>query len=129
MPKSKKINDENIVDLTKNIYSQYDEDFLEIVVKYKVYERISNETFKRLLQKFHLRGILVHKALVIKYDKEITEEFLNNPQYIDILISKYLRKAKEPTIHLPQTFTLDKKEELLTLITAYTKAFDMDTKR
>lgn len=58
-------------------------------------------------------GILAHKALVVKYDKEITEEFLDDPQYIDILISKYLRKSKEPTIHLPKTFTPDKKEELV----------------
>ena len=102
-----KISNENVVDLTKNLYPQYNEDFWIIVVKYKVYERITNETFKKLLQKFHLLGILAHKALVVKYDNEITEEFLSNPQHIGILISKYLRKNKEHIIHLPKIFTLD----------------------
>lgn len=108
-----KISNENVVDLTKNLYPQYNEDFWIIVVKYKVYERITNETFKKLLQKFHLLGILAHKALVVKYDNEITEEFLSNPQHIGILISKYLRKNKEHIIHLPKIFTLDKKEEFI----------------
>ena len=108
-----KINDNNIEILTQNLYWQYDEDFWCVIVKYKVYDRISNDTFKKLLQKFHLLGILAHKSLVNRYDSELTEELVGNPNYVDILISKYLRKSKERKIFLPNSFTLAKKEELV----------------
>ncbi len=108
-----KINDDNIETLTQNLYWQYDEDFWSIIVKYKVYERISRETFKKFLPKFHLLGILAHKSLVSKYDNELTDELIGNPNYVDILISKYLRKSKGRKIFLPNSFTLAKKEELV----------------
>lgn len=108
-----KINDTNVEMLTQNICSQYEEDFWGVVVKYKAYNRISNESFKKLLPKFHLQGILYYKSLVRKYDNEITEELMNEPGYVDVLIIKYLHKTKGPNIFFPNSFTVAKKEELV----------------
>lgn len=108
-----KICDNNVESLTQDLYGQYDEDFWSIVAKYKVYNRISNETFKKLLSKFHLLVILAHKSLVNKFDNELTEEIIKNPNYVDILISKYLRKSKDRKIFLPISLTHAKKEELV----------------
>lgn len=108
-----KICDENVEILTQGLSVQYNEDFWSIIVKYKVYDRISKETFKKLLSKFHLLGILVHKSLVNKFDNELTEEIMGNPNYVDILISKYLQKSKDRKIFLPTSLTLAKKEELV----------------
>lgn len=104
-----KLNDDNIERITQDLYGQYNEDFWSVIVKYKVYNRISNKTFKKILPRFNLLGILAYKSLVSKYDYELTEELMENPNYIDILISKYLRKSNGRNIFLPDSFTLEKK--------------------
>ncbi len=108
-----KINDDTIEKITQNLDRQYNDDFWSIVVKYKIYTRISNETFKKILSRFNLVGILAYKSLVSTYDNELTEEFMGNLNYIDILISKYLRKSEGKNIFLPESFTLEKKEEFV----------------
>lgn len=108
-----KLNDDNIERITQDLHGQYNEDFWSVIVKYKVYNRISNKTFKKILPRFNLLGILAYKSLVSKYDYELTEELMENPNYIDILISKYLRKSNGRNIFLPDSFTLEKKEEFV----------------
>lgn len=108
-----KIDDNNIEEEIQNLSRRYNEDFWDAIVKYKAYIRISNETFKKVLPKFYLVGILVHKSLVNKYDKELTEKIMEDLNSVDVLISKYLRKTIRKNIFLPESFTLTKKEELV----------------
>lgn len=91
------------------------EDFLEIIEKYKLYEKISDLDFKELLDKenFHIYNVLKFKKLTEQYNSIIKDKILNDTHYAESIISKYLGEA---SIYLPPSLSMD---EILKLIDRY----------
>ncbi|MGI8383185.1 hypothetical protein [Robertmurraya sp. P23] len=115
----KKINDENILELTKDIYFLYHNDFLEQFCKFKLAEKISGENLIKLVTKgkFTFTHILEHKYLVNKYENEVKKAFLENPNNAEILLNKFIvlqdRHVKKKQIHLPVSMNISEMNELL----------------
>ena len=90
-----KLNDGNIERITQDLHGQYNEDFWGVIVKYKVYNRISNKTFKKILPRFNLLGILAYKSLVSKYDYNISEYEEYQKKSIMHLVDKKIIQINE----------------------------------
>lgn len=61
-----KINDDSFIEIEESVCILYLEDFWTLVEKFKVYERISKDTFKRFMEESNptLWVILKHKRIV-----------------------------------------------------------------
>jgi thiol-disulfide isomerase/thioredoxin len=110
------INDENFIKiLSKNKKSHYYiDDFLEIIVKYKTYENISEKTFKQILnirKIFYLPYIVNFPDLVNHYGAVIKEMIKRKADSAVILLDKYAIGEKE--IYLPKELTVKDKEQII----------------
>lgn len=110
-----RLNESKLIELTHDIYPEYLEDYWTIFEKFKIYERISGESFKQVLEvdKFPLWVVLSYEKLVEKYDYELCECLLNDFQSVDLLINKYLKADRKQNIYLPRSLTPQKKEQIV----------------
>lgn len=103
------ITDNNIIDIYWSVCLSYLGDFWELFCKYKVYERISNMVFEKLVTQvdFDLRDVLKHKEIVKYYDGVLTERLRSSVQTAGIISSKFLQKSSENSdseMFLPKSF-------------------------
>lgn len=77
---------------------QYKSDFLNVLSEYKVTDRISGSQFLTFLDSSpNVLSLVVHnKALVIKYNQEITAILLQNNNYAEIVIDHYYVRHDNP---------------------------------
>lgn len=89
-----KINDSTITDYYGCVCYSYTDQFWELFEKFKVYERISEETFHKLLSDSDvpLEMVLKHKEIVDHYDTMLAEFMRSSEQTVRILTSKFLEK-------------------------------------
>ena len=108
------INNDNIVEVIRQVDLRYRECFWKLVEKFKVYELISNDTFSEILkhEKVIIWQILKNKKIVSKFDSELKDLLLSNVQQaVEILVDFYFSK-KELKISLPKSLSLTDKEQL-----------------
>lgn len=88
------INDSTITDLYGSVCYSYTDQFWELFEKFKVYERISEETLYELLNESDvpLATVLKHKGIVDHYDTMLAEFMRSSEQTVRILTSKFLEK-------------------------------------
>lgn len=88
------INDSTITDSYGGVCYSYTDQFWELFEKFKVYERISEETLYKLLNNSDvpLETILKHKEIVDHYDTMLARFMRSSEQTVRILTSKYLEK-------------------------------------
>ncbi|MEG1169705.1 MAG: hypothetical protein RSD92_06255 [Erysipelotrichaceae bacterium] len=111
------INSCNIDDLFANIEIDYYDDFWTLFVKYKVYTRIADEHFEKLLynKMMRLSDILVHKILVNRYNEIIAEFMMGNALLCEVLLEEYLAiKNKNIKYYFPKS--LDKEKLIINYI-------------
>lgn len=111
-----KIDDSNIEDNFSKIEKQnrYYDDFFEILEKYNIFKRISDEVFNILLDNpYALNVVLQNKKLVRNYGSIIRKRILENPQNAIILLKKFEIADRETVIFLPEELSNDDKEKLI----------------
>ena len=94
------IGDSNFLEMHDAVYFGYYDDFWTLVEKYKVYDRISESTFSRLLNssEITLYKILAHKSVVQQYDTVLAEHMRVSEQTTELICSKYLEKKDSKAI-------------------------------
>lgn len=101
-----KINTNNIWAIYSETDIEYLDDFWKLFEKFKVYERISGDSFKNLLTHEHLRisDVLTCKVLVNHYDQEITSYLMANSKNAEWLLIQYaeLRSNHEKKYYFPK---------------------------
>lgn len=110
-----KFNDSTIVSFTKDIDIGYWEDYWDVFQKYKIYNRIAENTFKKLLEigNFPMHFVLLQESLVRKYDNVLTDHLLSDLRSVDLLISKYFGAGIKEKINVPSGLTVEKKEQIV----------------
>ena len=106
-----KIDNSSFVETQESVSIMYLDDFWKLVVKFKVYERISSEVMRSYLKKPEttLYKLLTHKELVGHYDEEFAEVLRTSDQTARILASKFLKRNKS-ICYLPKSFKSDEFE-------------------
>lgn len=101
-----RINDNTFTDYIKNVDIEYLDDFWELFVRFKVYERVSSNTFVAYLQlpDTDLYKILKHKKLVRAYDKELAQVLRDSEETYEILTTHFLEK-NDVKYHLPNNLS------------------------
>lgn len=112
-----KISDKNIVEFIENLHYLYYDDFWKLIELYKVYEQISAETFKEImeLKKVSLRYILKNRSIVFNYDKELTEKIKSKCEYATLIVANYLEHHDEQwkPLFFPPSLTCDDKTSII----------------
>ena len=114
---NKTISSENISSLYDKVCLDYKEDFFEAFEKYKLYSKISVESFKELLNSNHdisPNHLLKNKKTVETYDVEIKNYLLSNDFITEIILDKYENKtinSKDKKIYLPSSLNENEIEE------------------
>ncbi|WEK54357.1 MAG: hypothetical protein P0Y55_17765 [Candidatus Cohnella colombiensis] len=108
-------NKSNFILLYDDVDFMDTEDFLEILENFSIYEGISEDAFKDLLNKeyVHIYIVLKFKKLIEYFDAVVREIILSDSRNAETIISKYL---KESQLYLPLSLT---EEEALSLIDDY----------
>ncbi|MDI4643639.1 hypothetical protein [Cohnella hashimotonis] len=91
------------------------EDFLDIIENFSIFQAVSEDAFKDLLNKeyVHVYMVLKFKKLTEYFNSVIKEIILSDSRNAETLISKYL---KESQLYLPSSLT---EKEALSLIDEY----------
>lgn len=112
-----RINESNIEDIISKINIEYLEDYWYLFNKYKVYKRISNHFFGKILLNTQVRltDILQQKEIVKYYDEEIRKYILQNEIYGKLLVKQYIefRDKNNKMYNFPKSLTIEDKEILL----------------
>jgi len=105
-----KMDDKNICDFYDKVDYRYFETFWELIDKYKVYERISVETFEKLLCNPYtqIEDVLIHEKIVRKFDKSLREYLLSSAnKAIDVIIEKFFIENSKKKLFLPLSMAND----------------------
>lgn len=88
------INIDTIESMFDTIYYDYRNDFWKLIEKYKVYDKISVEQFRKIILNKHfiLNDVLKCKNIVKKFSDEIITYMEKNPFCAEIILSYYLEK-------------------------------------
>lgn len=100
------INDKNFSQIERNVTADYYDDFWSVFTHYKVYERVSNDTFKAFLFKEDtvLAYLVSNKNLVEYYGNEFKEAIQSSSQSMSI-ISKIYLECSDSNYYLPTELT------------------------
>ncbi|MGK9430876.1 hypothetical protein ACSSTO_13520 [Bacillus atrophaeus] len=115
------IKEENIENYVKEINFNFVEDFLTLFCKYKLYNRISEEMFNRLLDKNYLsiRQVCYYQKLVYCYETVIKNAFLKDPLNAELLFNQFVidnSNTLSKKLYFPKSLT---KSEVNLLIDSY----------
>lgn len=119
----KHIANDNIIDHLTTLDRRYYESFWMLITKYKVYKRISYQSFSSYIinNPIHINCILKHKPLVGNYDKDLRATIISDVKNAEILLRKFLLKNKEK-IYLPASLDSNDKRRLIESYVDWDKA-------
>lgn len=111
------INIDTIESLFDTIYYDYRNDFWKLIEKYKVYDKISVEQFRKIILNKHfiLNDVLKCKNIVKKFSGEIITYMEKNPFCAEIILSYYLEKHDRniESLYFPVKLSNEKKTLIL----------------
>lgn len=112
------ITNDNISDELSRLDYNYIDDFWALFVFYSLYDRISCDTIRSILEQntrcFH--SLLQQKHIVIAYSDLLTEVFMSSESNAEILISEYLARHDSnhsDPLFMPKELDFDKRETLI----------------
>ncbi len=109
--------DDNFIKLYEEVKKEYKKDFWEITEKYKIYKKISNKEFEKLIKdkKPNFYQILMYKNLTEYYGEVIRECLLSNANNAELILDIYEVKHLTPkdNIYLPTLLSNVDKETLI----------------
>nr|QGT51060.1 hypothetical protein Firmicute1046_1360 [uncultured Firmicutes bacterium] len=111
-----KISLNSLNSIFQTIRYDYIEDFWKLISKYKIYEKISNDTFKKITpnERFCLTDVLKYKPLVEKFSGEIVNYMKQNIFCAEILLGYYLEQNKnQKELSFPSTLSNEEKTDIL----------------
>ncbi len=110
-----KINENNIISYADDCYYIFWDDFCDLLVKFKVYKRISRFPWIAKKCKITLYQMLQYKELVHDLDADISRYMRESSQTADVLINYYLRKhnASNKKMYIPDSFTAEDKKSIV----------------
>ena len=111
------INIDTIESMFDTIYYDYRNDFWKLIEKYKVYDKISVEQFRKIISNKHfiLNDVLKCKNIVKKFSGEIITYMEKNPFCAEIILSYYLEKHDRniESLYFPVELSNEKKTSIL----------------
>lgn len=111
------INTDTIESMFDTIYYDYRNDFWKLTEKYKVYDKISVEQFRKIILNKHfiLNDVLKCKNIVKKFSDEIITYMEKNPFCAEIILSYYLEKHDRniESLYFPVELSNEKKTLIL----------------
>lgn len=112
-----RINTDTIESMFDTIYYDYRNDFWKLIEKYKVYDKISVEQFRKIILNKHfiLNDVLKCKNIVKKFSDEIITYMEKNPFCAEIILSYYLEKHDRniESLYFPVKLSNEKKTLIL----------------
>lgn len=112
-----RINTDTIESMFDTIYYDYRNDFWKLIEKYKVYDKISVEQFRKIILNKHfiLNDVLKCKNIVKKFSDEIITYMEKNPFCTEIILSYYLEKHDRniESLYFPVELSNEKKTLIL----------------
>lgn len=118
------IDETNFATLVAGIDHDYHDDLVELLGRYKAFERCDSSTALPALAAagVQLRELLTSKKLVQLYDTPIRSQLLSSPRGAEHLVRKFLEQDTPSQIHLPPSLTAIDARELLTTYIDYADA-------
>lgn len=111
------INIDTVESMFDTIYYDYRNDFWKLIEKYKVYDKISVEQFRKIILNKHfiLNDVLKCKNIVKKFSGEIITYMEKNPFCAEIILSYYLEKHDRniESLYFPVKLSNEKKTLIL----------------
>lgn len=111
------VNTDTIESMFDTIYYDYRNDFWKLIEKYKVYDKISVEQFRKIILNKHfiLNDVLKCKNIVKKFSDEIITYMEKNPFCAEIILSYYLEKHDRniESLYFPVELSNEKKTLIL----------------
>lgn len=121
------ITDNNIDNIIESVENQYIHFFWQLFDSFCVYERISSDKFRKLLDesKVVISDILHSERTIKQYDEIIKNYLINHVNCAKFLITEYLEKHEEDFnhYHFPKSLT---KEDKLSMVDQYIDLPDAD---
>lgn len=112
-----RINTNTIESMFDTIYYDYRNDFWKLIEKYKVYDKISVEQFRKIILNKHfiLNDVLKCKNIVKKFSDEIITYMEKNLFCAEIILSYYLEKHDRniESLYFPVELSNEKKTLIL----------------
>ncbi|CCP23633.1 Putative orphan protein [Bacillus velezensis UCMB5036] len=115
------ISEANIENYVKDIRFNFAEDFLTLFCKYKLYNRIGEGVFTRILERdyFSIQQICHYQKLVDNYETVVKNVLLKNPLNAELLFDQFVidhSDALSKKLYFPKSLT---KSEMSILIDSY----------
>lgn len=113
----KSITNDNIIALYFDVDNFYKSDFWELIDKFKVYEVITEERFRKMLNisKVSLYDLLKFKEIAEYFGKIIRDYMLNNSSSVQLLLDRYELKhiREKDLIYFPKELSNSDKETII----------------
>jgi hypothetical protein len=112
----KTINNENIINLFKDVVREFQDSFWELIEKYETYKKISSNNFVFVISAYNKRieDVLQNKNLVKYYSSDIRNYLLNYDRSAELLLRQYEEKhtTEYKNIYFPKCLTIKDKEDI-----------------
>lgn len=110
-----KINDDSFMEIEECVCISYLEDFWTLVEKFKVYERISKDTFKRFMEDSNptLWVILKHKRIVDFFGRELSDVLRVSEQTPELIAHNFLEAGEKIRYYFPKELLPSEYEGIL----------------
>lgn len=111
----REISSGNFIQIEEGVCISYLEDFWRLIEKFKVYERINKDTFKRFLEENNptLWVILKHKRIVDFFGQELSNVLRVSEQTAELIAHNFLEAGEKIRYYFPKELLPSEYEEIL----------------
>ena len=109
------INNDNFLEIEESVCIAYLEDFWMLIEKFKVYEKIDKDTFKRFLEESNpkLWVILKHKRIVDFFGQELSDVLRISEQTPELIAHNFLEAGEKIRYYFPKELLPSEYEGIL----------------
>lgn len=109
------INNNSFMEIEESVCISYLEDFWMLIEKFKVYERIDKDTFKRFLEESNptLWVILKHKRIVDFFGQELSDVLRISEQTPELIAHNFLEAGEKIRYYFPKELLPSEYEGIL----------------
>ncbi len=110
-----KINNDSFMEIEESVCISYLEDFWMLIEKFKVYERIDKDTFKRFMEESNptLWVILKHKRIVDFFGQELSDVLRISEQTPELIAHNFLEAGEKTRYYFPKELPSSEYEGIL----------------
>ncbi len=112
-----KVNGENIIEFCKQVDLGYKDDFWKLIEYFNIHNSITVQEFNNIIETLpqSLRNIMSCKKIVNTFDSELTQFFINNSKYAELILDDcaITKNTSKRKIHLPKSLKNDEINNIL----------------